>query len=100
MAKKAAKRSAKKASTTAKRTSAAKSRASETARKARPAAKKSRRKAATRELIDPGSDKRYVRRGARGQFDESDEVSRALPADRRTKAKRRTRSGQGDKGDR
>jgi hypothetical protein len=55
---------------------------------------------AKRELIDTGTDKRYVRRGARGQFKESDDVGRSLRTDPRTKAKTSVKSGQGDKGDR
>ena len=55
---------------------------------------------AKRELIDTGTDKRYVRRDASGQFKESDDVSRSLAADRRTKAKTTAKPGQGDKGDR
>jgi hypothetical protein len=51
-------------------------------------------KAAKRELIDTGSDKRYVRRGSGGHFKESDDVSKSLSADRRTKASQREeRSG-------
>ena len=53
-----------------------------------------------RELIDTGTDKRYVRRDEKGQFKESDDVGRSLAADVRRKAKTETRSGQGDKGDR
>jgi hypothetical protein len=60
----------------------------------------SRRKAAKRELIDTGADKRFVRRGARGKFKESDDVGKSLSADRRKKAKTKVKSGQGDKGDR
>jgi hypothetical protein len=73
-----------------------------TARKAakKTTARKSTRKAAKRELIDTGTDKRYVRRGASGQFKESDDVSRSLRSDRRKKAKTKVKSGQGDKGDR
>jgi hypothetical protein len=59
-----------------------------------------RKKAAKRELIDTGTDKRFVRRGAGGKFKESDDVSRSLSADRRRKAKTKVKSGQGDKGDR
>jgi len=59
-----------------------------------------KRKAAKRELIDTGSDKRFVRRNSSGQFKESDDVGRSLTADRRTKAKTKTKSGQGDRGDR
>jgi hypothetical protein len=66
------------------------------------AAKKTagRKKAAKRELIDTGADKRFVRRGARGKFKESDDVGKSLAADRRKKAKTKVKSGQGDKGDR
>jgi hypothetical protein len=56
--------------------------------------------AAKRELIDTGTDKRYVRRNKRGQFKESDDVGRALSADVRRRAKTIAKPGQGDKGDR
>ena len=59
-----------------------------------------RRKAAKRELINTGTDKRYVRRSASGKFKESDDVGRSLAADRRKKAKTKSKSGQGDRGDR
>lgn len=59
-----------------------------------------RKKAARRELIDTGSDKRFVRRGAAGKFKESDDVGKSLSVDRRKKAKTKVKSGQGDKGDR
>lgn len=62
--------------------------------------KRPKRTAAKRELIDTGTDKRYVRRGAAGQFKESDDVGKSLTADRRKKAKTKVKSGQGDKGDR
>ena len=52
-----------------------------------------------RELIDTGTDKRYVRRDAKGQFKESDDVGRSLAADRRKKAKTIVPKGQGDRGD-
>jgi hypothetical protein len=55
---------------------------------------------ARRELIDTGTDKRYVRRNKQGQFRESDDVGRSLGADRRRKAKGVGKPGQGDKGDR
>lgn len=53
-----------------------------------------------RELIDTGTDKRYVRRTAGGQFKESDDVGRSLSQDRRRSAKTQSKSGQGDRGDR
>ena len=56
--------------------------------------------AGKRELIDTGTDKRYVRRDAKGQFKESDDVGRSLSADPRRKAKTAVKSGQGDRGDR
>ena len=55
---------------------------------------------AKRELINTGTDKRFVRRAKAGTFKESDDVGKSLAADRRTKAKTVTISGQGDKGDR
>jgi hypothetical protein len=60
----------------------------------------SRKPAAKRELIDTGTDKRFVRRGAGGKLKESDDVGKSLPADRRRAAKTKVKSGQGDKGDR
>jgi hypothetical protein len=59
-----------------------------------------RKRAAKRELIDTGTDKRFVRRGRGGQFQKSDDVGRSLSADQRQKAKTKVKSGQGDKGDR
>lgn len=52
-----------------------------------------------RELIDTGTDKRYVRRDDQGQFKESVDVGRSLAADRRTHAKTKVKSRQGDRGD-
>lgn len=63
--------------------------------------KTARRKGAKRELIDTGTNKLFVRRNARGtSFKEVVDVGRSLAADKRTRAKRRVASGQGDKGDR
>jgi hypothetical protein len=53
-----------------------------------------------RELINTGTDKRFVRRGTGGQFKESDDVGKSLSADRRKKAKTVSKAGQGDRGDR
>lgn len=58
-----------------------------------------KKKAAKRELIDTGRDKRYVRRDDEGKFKESDDVGRSLSQDRKKKAKRTVKAGQGDKGD-
>ena len=53
-----------------------------------------------RELIEPHrGDKRYVRR-KKGKFTKSqDDVGRSLAADRRQKAKRTVKKGEGDRGD-
>lgn len=48
---------------------------------------------AKRELIDTGTDKRFVRRDDQGQFEESDDVGKSLAADRRTKAKTTVKAG-------
>jgi hypothetical protein len=56
--------------------------------------------AAKRQRISPRGDARYVRRSTSGTFKESDDVGRSQTSDRRTKAKRKATSGQGDKGDR
>jgi hypothetical protein len=53
-----------------------------------------------RELIDTGTDKRFVRRDEEGKFKESDDVGRSLPADRRQQAKTKAKKGEGDRGDR
>jgi hypothetical protein len=52
-----------------------------------------------RELIDTGTDKRYVRRDKEGQFKESTDVGRSLSRDVRRKAKKVVNPGYGDKGD-
>jgi hypothetical protein len=52
-----------------------------------------------RELVDTGTDKRYVRRDAKGQFEESDDQGRSLAQDVKQKAKTQVKAGQGDRGD-
>ena len=59
----------------------------------------SSRGSSKRELIDTGTDKRYVRRNKKGQFKESDDMGRSLAADRRQHAKTHAARGQGDRGD-
>ena len=55
-----------------------------------------------RELIEPNEgDKRYVRRDEQGQFtDEQDDVGRSLAQDQEQHAKKESKPGQGDRGDR
>ena len=52
-----------------------------------------------RELIDTGTDKRYVRRNEKGQFEDVADVGRSLAQDRRQHAKTEVPPGQGDRGD-
>jgi hypothetical protein len=52
-----------------------------------------------RELIDTGSDKRYVRRDGHGRFNESVDVGRWLSAEHRHDAKNDAKPGEGDRGD-
>ena len=56
--------------------------------------------AGTRELIDTGTDKRYVRRDEKGRFDEVVDVGKSHAADQRQHAKAVAKKGQGDRGDR
>lgn len=53
-----------------------------------------------RELIDTGTDKRFVRRDEEGKFKESDDVGQSLTTDRRQRAKNQAKKGEGDRGDR
>ena len=60
---------------------------------------KKKRSSAKRDLVK-GKSKSFAKRTARGRFKDIDPVKKSLPADRRTKAKRKTKSGYGDQGDR
>jgi len=53
-----------------------------------------------RELIDTGTDKRYVRRDGEGQFKESDDVGRSSATDQKRDARNKAKKGEGDRGDR
>ena len=55
---------------------------------------------AERELIDTGTDKRYVRRDEKGQFSESDDVGRSSATDQKRDAETKSKPGEGDRGDR
>ena len=59
-----------------------------------------RKSSSKRELIDTGTDKRYVRRDEQGRFKESDDVSSSLSQDIKRQAKTTAKPGQGDRGDR
>jgi hypothetical protein len=58
-----------------------------------------KRSSRRRELIDTGTDKRYVRRDDKGQFKESDDVGKSLSQDIKRQAKTVVKPGQGDRGD-
>ncbi len=53
-----------------------------------------------RQLLDSGTDKRFVRRGSAGQFKESDDVGRSLAQDQKRQSDTKPKRGEGDKGDR
>jgi hypothetical protein len=53
-----------------------------------------------RELIDTGTDKRYVRRDEEGRFKESDDVGRSSAQDQKRDSKTKPKRGEGDRGDR
>lgn len=60
-----------------------------------------RKAAGRRELIDTGTNKLFVRRNARGtSFKKVVDAGRSITRDKRTKAKHKVPSGQGDRGDR
>jgi hypothetical protein len=72
-----------------------------TKRKATRRAAPKRKTASRRELIDTGTNKLFVRRNARGtSFKKVVDAGRSIARDKRTKAKRKVASGQGDRGDR
>lgn len=59
----------------------------------------SKKGSSDRELIDTGTDKRYVRRDDKGQFEGSDDVGRSLSQDVKQHARKQVPAGQGDRGD-
>ena len=63
------------------------------------AKKSSKRSQGKRTLMKPEADARFVKRDSRGRIKESDDVGRSQKADRRREAKRKVKSGYGDKGD-
>ena len=80
-----------------KKSSAASTRGS---KKSSSAKKPAKRASGKRELIDTGTDKRYVRRDSAGQFRDSVDVGRSLSADKRSQSSKKVKSGYGDRGDR
>ena len=56
-------------------------------------------KTGKRELVDTGTDKRFVKRSKDGTFKESVDVGRSLASDRRSKSTTVAKPGYGDQGD-
>jgi hypothetical protein len=61
---------------------------------------KLRRSSGKRDLVKPRTANFYAKRTTRGRFREMDEQGRSLAVDRRRMAKKRTKPGYGDRGDR
>lgn len=59
-----------------------------------------KRSSGKRDLVKSRTGKSFAKRTAKGRFKEMDRVKRSLPKDRRKKAKRKVKSGYGDRGDR
>jgi hypothetical protein len=53
----------------------------------------------SRELVDTGKDKRFVRRDSKGRFDDVADVGRSIAQDRQQEARNKVPPGQGDRGD-
>ena len=64
------------------------------------AAKAAKRPAAKRDLVKGKNATMFAKRSAKGRFKEIDEAGKSLKADRGKKAKTKTKSGFGDRGDR
>src|SRR5262245_14351114 len=100
--KKAAKKKSAKKRASAKKTGKKKAMTKKAVARKSPAkkgAKKKRPKARKRELINTGTDKRFVRRNEMGQFQDVVDVGRSLAADIRKSALADVGPGQGDRGD-
>lgn len=70
------------------------------AKKKKAAKKAKKRSTQKRERLKTRSTRMYAKRSGKGRFKEMDEVGRSQRTDRKRKAKRKTKSGYGDQGDR
>ena len=61
---------------------------------------KKARSTSKRERISPKGNTRFAKRTKKGKFKEMDDAGRSLSQDRRKTAKKKTKSGYGDQGDR
>jgi len=66
----------------------------------RSTSRKRKRSSGKRELLKTRNASFFGKRTARGRFKEMDERGRSLAADRRRKAKTKSKRGYGDRGDR
>lgn len=64
------------------------------------AKKKAKRAKGKRDLVKSKTATLFAKRSTKGRFREMDELGKSQKADRRKKAKRKTKSGFGDRGDR
>jgi hypothetical protein len=105
MAKKAAARKTTSRKTTSRKTTARKAAGRKTAGTRGSAQRGGRKRAVKRgtqkreTLTRAGKNIAYAKRRADGTFKEIDDVGRSLSADRRRKARRKTKPGYGDQGD-
>lgn len=68
--------------------------------KAKKTARKRKRSSQKRDVVKGRRASSYAKRTSTGRFKEMDDTGRAAKVDRRQKAKRKTKSGYGDRGDR
>lgn len=59
-----------------------------------------KRSSQKRDLVKKKGSAAYAKRGSRGRFKEMDDVGRSQKTDRKRKAKKKVKSGYGDRGDR
>lgn len=65
----------------------------------KPAGKPRKRSTSRRDVVRRPKASAYAKRSSSGRFREMDDVGRSQQSDRRTKARRKVRSGYGDQGD-
>ena len=70
------------------------------AKKAKTATRAAKKRSTQKRDLVKGRVKGYAKRTASGRFTEIDTVSRSQRADRKRKAKKKVKSGYGDRGDR
>jgi len=79
---------------------AKKAKTAKTAKTAKKATKAKKRAAGKRDLVKGKNATMFSKRTTKGRFKEIDEAGKSLATDRRKKAKKKAKSGYGDRGDR